>query len=382
MTGRQAFPGLGEIMSGEYKRGAWGLMGLLAGGAGLALWWSSPSGNAGLKDRAARAAISSAGDAALPIRVKSIHPKLGKDLEVSVEQPAEVAPYYRVSLLAQVAGTVKYLEKEIGDKVSAGEKLIELDTVENDPRTLGKAILRAPFDGVVASRAVDPGAFVPSANIVPGAPALLVIEKTDIVTVSMQVPDGFAAYVGLDTPAEIRMDSFPGRALGCRLTRLAPSLNPSDRTLRVEVDLYNGTAQEHKAFLAKAQMNNFADLKNRKLPVFPEGMEANGAARLLPGMFGRMRLRLRQFQNIALVPSGAIIRLGGVPYLYRVEAGVARRARVSVEMDDGTLARVFWLEQADGKDVSRELNPAEEIIFSNQGELEDGSPVQPSLSEW
>ena len=61
-------------------------------------------------------------------------------------------------------------------------------------------------------------------------------------------------------------------------------------------------------------------------------------------------------------------------------SGVAHRFRVSIELDDGTLARVFWLEQENGKDMSRELNPKEEIILSNQGELEEGTAVEPVLS--
>jgi len=313
------------------------------------------------------------------IRVKTINPKMGGGLGLSVEQPAEVSPYYRAALYAKLGGTITFLEKNIGDKVTAGEKLIELDPTVQESQVQNRYIIKAPFDGVIATRSVDSGTFVPSAAIVPGSAALLVIEKTDIVTVSMQVPDSFVAYVGIDTEAEIRMDSFPGRALKCKLSRLAPSLNSADRTLRVEVDLYNGTEAEHRAFLTKAMLNSQADLKSRKLPVFPKGLEANGAARLLPGMYGRMRLNLREFKNTALIPSGAIVRLGGVPYLYRVESGVAHRARVSIEVDDGTLARVFWLERENGEDVSRELNLKEEIILSNQGELEEGSAVEPEL---
>jgi hypothetical protein len=95
-----------------------------------------------------------------------------------------------------------------------------------------------------------------------------------------------------------------------------------------------------------------------------------------------MRLNLCEFKNTALIPSGAIVRLGGVPYLYRVESGVAHRARVSIELDDGTLARVFWLERENGKDISRELNPNEVIILSNQGDLEEGTAFQPVLSSF
>jgi len=80
--------------------------------------------------------------------------------------------------------------------------------------------------------------------------------------------------------------------------------------------------------------------------------------------------------------SRASFRLGGVPYLYRVESGVAHRARVSIGVDDGTLARVFWLEREKDIDISRELSEKEEIIISNQGELEEGTAVLPVLSKF
>ena len=80
--------------------------------------------------------------------------------------------------------------------------------------------------------------------------------------------------------------------------------------------------------------------------------------------------------------SAAIVRLGGVPYLYRVESGLAHRARVSIGVDDGTLARVFWLEREKDIDISRELSEKEEIIMSNQGELEEGTAVLPVFSKF
>lgn len=80
--------------------------------------------------------------------------------------------------------------------------------------------------------------------------------------------------------------------------------------------------------------------------------------------------------------SAASVRLGGVSYLFRMKSGMAHRARVSIGVDDGTLARVFWLEREKDIDISRELSEKEEIIISNQGELEEGTAVLPVLSKF
>lgn len=319
--------------------------------------------------------VRGAGASASAIRVKTGRPKIGAGQPMNVEQPANVTAYYRADLYAPLAGTVKVIEKTMGDEVKAGEVLAVLDPVDRQLVGADKTLLRAPFDGVISTRAADPGTFVPSATVVPGTPAIISLVRTDIVTVSMRVPDSFAAYVTSETEAELRVDSFPGRALRCRPSRISPAMSAADRTLAIEVDLYNGTKAEFDAFVAKETRTGNADLKSRGLPVFPEGLDAKGAASLKPGMYGRMKLLLANEKGAATIPSSAIFRDGGVAYVYRVENGVAKRARVQVESDDGTQARVFWLDSQGGVDASREMSETDEIVLTNQGELEDGSPV-------
>ncbi|MCX5664214.1 MAG: hypothetical protein NTY97_05880 [Planctomycetota bacterium] len=60
------------------------------------------------------------------IRTKSVRAKKNPSLEIAIDQPAFVAPYYRVSLFPQAAGIVTFIEKSIGDKVTAGERLVEI----------------------------------------------------------------------------------------------------------------------------------------------------------------------------------------------------------------------------------------------------------------
>ena len=106
-----------------------------------------------------RVALSAADT--VPIRVKSVHPKTGPDLAVGVEQPANIAPYYRADLFAKVAGTVTFLEKDMGHTVTKGEKVVVIEPVQGTPADVALGELRAPFSGVIAARAVDVGTFVP-----------------------------------------------------------------------------------------------------------------------------------------------------------------------------------------------------------------------------
>jgi multidrug resistance efflux pump len=458
------------------------------------------------------------------VTVKTVRPKRGPSLEVTVEQPAYVEAYYRAELHARVAGPVKYIEKANGDPVASGERLVEIDVpdlvqdvaqkqsvveqrkcdlqvaeamvrcaqaattaaeksvqqsesrvaaaeeeqefrrkeynrfkqlatgtspavtpdivderlkwynvakankitaeiavlkakadleeakqkiegaladvnlkkslirVAEEDRNRAQAMLdlatiRAPFDGVVARRNVDPGSFVHNAATANRAEPLLTVERTDIVTVYMKVPDKYAPYVSKDTEAVIEMTDLPGELIRGKVTRFIPSLQTPehDRTMRVEVDLYNGSQEEYQKFLEREKATGQADLKGRVLPILPAMMSSEEGApsqKLLPGMYGKMRLVLRKFQDVHLLPSQAVVRHGGTPYIYQVIDGVAHRVPVLVEMDDGKLARLRTLSTEGDKQIRHKLTGQEEIVTSNQGELSDGQAVEASHVDW
>lgn len=301
-----------------------------------------------------------------PLQVATIRPQVGTGIVATTDQPANVSAYFSVGLLPQTAGVVKFLQKDIGDRFSAGEKLVEIEPSVAPGTLVGMA---APFDGVVAARSIDPGAFVASAAVVPEVNSILDLQRTDIVTVSVGVPESFSMFLDDTTVAEVRMDALPGRVLVCKPTRFAPTFQSNDRTRQVQIDIFNGTEEQFAAFSKNTAAQ--ADLKSGKLPVFPGGLKTGESAGLMPGMFGMAKISTTRFKDAPLIPSTAILRLGGVPYLVKVENGVARRKPIAVELDNGTLARVRWSEGGTITDIS--VN--DEIISANQSAIEDGTPV-------
>jgi len=97
---------------------------------------------------------------------------------------------------------------------------------------------------------------------------------------------------------------------------------------------------------------------------------------LLPGMYGKMKLTMSQPQSALFVPSSAIVRDGGMTYLFKNENGIARRKSILIQMESGTTAAVRW--SVNG--TTQELSPDEEIVTSNQGELQDGTVIQATLA--
>ena len=300
------------------------------------------------------------------LRVATVRPQTGVGIVAVTEQPANVAAYYSVGVFPPIAGPVKFLQKGVGDRFDAGEKLIESEP-STSPGTLTPIV--APFAGTVAARSLDPGTFVPSAAVVPGVPSILVLERIDIVTVSAGVPESAAMLLDDTTVAEFRVDAVPGRVLVCKPTRFASNFQRSDRTRRVEIDVFNGT-KEQMAVFSKDKAGQ-VNLQSGKTPAFPGGLKPGESAGLLPGMFGSMKLTTVRFKELPTIPSSAILYAGGVPYLVKVENGVARRLPIAIEFDNGTLARVRW---SAGNSLS-ELSVNDEIVSAKQSAIEDGTQV-------
>ncbi|MFM1803021.1 MAG: hypothetical protein RJA81_2373 [Planctomycetota bacterium] len=320
-----------------------------------------------------------------PVQLKVIRPKIIKDFEISVEQPADVSPYYRVELYSEVAGQVIFLEKDLGDNVIAGEKLVAIrqsSSSSGAERVEEIWELKAPFDGVIASRSIDPGTFVPSAAIVPGAKPLLVLERNDIVTVSMKVPDIFSGFVTFDSMAEVQLDSLPGKVFVTKLARIAPSLNSADRSLTVQVDIYNRSLTEYEQFSRKFKENQGADLKSRRLPPFPGGVQINQAADLIPGMYGKIRLRFQNLAERPLIPSISIIRRGGMDYLFSLDSGIVRLRPITIHYNNGELALVSWLVRSESAKSISPLTTSDKIILTQLSDLEDGQPAISIESDW
>ena len=97
--------------------------------------------------------------------------------------------------------------------------------------------ITAPFSGVVTRRNVDPGDFISNSASSTSSATLMTVERMDLVTVSAKVADNTASYLSRETEAVIELDDRPDLPIRGRVTRFAPSIDGSDRTVRVEVDL-------------------------------------------------------------------------------------------------------------------------------------------------
>ena len=91
-------------------------------------------------------------------------------------------------------------------------------------------VLRAPFDGEVAERLLDPGGFAR-----PGSPILTLLDRTKV-RVLIDVPESDFSVVAVNTQVRMHMVSTGAKMTGA-VARRAPAADSATRTVHAEVDL-------------------------------------------------------------------------------------------------------------------------------------------------
>ena len=233
---------------------------------------------------------------------------------------------------------------------------------------------------------VDPGSFVQNATT-GTSDVLISIAKVDLVTVSAKFPDSIAPSITNGMPALVRIDDLPGVSIPAKVTRFAPTLQNADRTLRVEVDLFNGDEADY-ARLTQAGTNRFTKGFADSIPIraFPESKQSN-TRRLIPGMTGSVKLTIGSFGDAFVLPSTALYSKSGVSFILVVQDGITKELPVRVQINDGKTVLVAILEnqkQSNGiqSEVSSELTGDEQVVIARQLEIGARTPVQLGLTDW
>lgn len=193
--------------------------------------------------------------------------------------------------------------------------------VQNAERSLDHATINAPFAGMIADRAIDPGAYVTT-----GAQLLTLVDLTSL-EFQASAPVSYAPLIEQGQRVELTVEGVRGRAFTGRVERINPVAIEGSRMLPVYVGLDN----------------------------------AGGVLR--GGMFASGRLILEQKDEAIGIPTGALREDNEGDYVLRREGGRVVRQAVEVarEWDGGRMV-----------EISEGLEPGDVIVGQPLSQLRAG----------
>jgi len=155
---------------------------------------------------------------------------------------------YQAQYQSQIAG-VNALEKAIlaqrANIAAAEANLARLNEMQ------GYRIVKAPFAGVITLRNVDVGALVTS-----GSTMLYRIAQTGTLRTYVNVPQANSSSIHAGQKALVSVTNLPGRTFTGTVARTANSLDPSSRTLLVEVQVPNPDGALMPGMYAQVDFSN------------------------------------------------------------------------------------------------------------------------------
>ena len=193
---------------------------------------------------------------------------------------------------------------------------------------LGFQKVYAPFDGVITRRNTDIGALIDAGANAPSR-ELFRLAAIHQLRVFVSVPQVYAQTARPGTAATITLDEMPGKVFKGTLARTANAIDPSARTLLVEVDVAN-----------------------------PDG-------ELLPGAYLVVHLRVGRAIKAVTIPASTLLFRAEGLRVGVVKNGQAQLVPVKIGRDYGRSVEI----------VSG-LSPADAVILDPPDSLVSGTPVR------
>jgi len=233
------------------------------------------------------------------------------------------ARYNRAQTLKQ-EGTIS---AEQFDQMASQLRVDQADTESAEKtlammrKKLADTEIKAPFTGSVQKRMVSLGEYVS-----PGKQIYELI-ATDPIKLRCPMPERFVPLAKVGMPVKLAIDAKPGASYTGTITRIAPALDESSRTLLIEAEVAN-----------------------------PDGI-------LKPGFFAHVTMDLGRDRAL-FVPSLAVLRYAGVARVFIVEHGVVRAREVTTGSVVG-----------DQVEITGGLKEGERVAVSEVDRLADGTAV-------
>ena len=192
--------------------------------------------------------------------------------------------------------------------------------------------LVAPFSGVISGKYFEPGEMYTGSPVMSiGKPAVISMIQIDQLKMLVSVSERYFPVLSKNSKVIVSTDVYPQQTFEAAIHQIYPTIDPMSRTFKVEILVKN-----------------------------PQGL-------LAPGMFARVKIELEKV-NANLLPAISVLKMQGANqrFVYVNRDGVAKRIFVTTgkRVDDKIEV------------VSEELKSGDQVIFTGQARLVDGSLIE------
>ena len=189
---------------------------------------------------------------------------------------------------------------------------------------LSKMTLSAPFDGIAGLREVSVG------DVVTPGQNLMHVVDIDPIKVDFRVPELYVESVATGQQLAVTLDAFPGERFRGEVYAIDPQIDVKGRSILIRATV------------------------------------PNSEGRLRPGLFARVELALKRFDDAITVPEEAIVPQGDKQLVYRISEGKAEIVPVKLGIRRATMVQVL-----------EGLKPGDVVITAGQIKLRPGAAVNP-----
>jgi membrane fusion protein, multidrug efflux system len=247
--------------------------------------------------------------------------------EAEAKWRADEITYGRLATAAVTPGVVAPNDLQIAKRTVEADRA----RVQSLKEMEGYLVITAPFDGVITTRNVHPGALVgPAGGGGAGAnPPLVRLEQTVHLRLMVPVPETYTGGIAPGQTVKFTVPAFPGQTFHGAIARIAHSVEMKTRTMPVEIDVDN-----------------------------PSGL-------LAPGMFPEVDWPVRRAQPTLFVPTKSVATTTELTFVIRVRQETVEWVKVQKGRTVENLVEVFGDLSAGDSVAARgtdELRPGTKVV--------------------
>jgi multidrug efflux pump subunit AcrA (membrane-fusion protein) len=252
-----------------------------------------------------------------------------RTLQAYIEVNGNIVSEKQVAVVPDAAGKLVSMKVSLGSLVQKGALVAEVD-----PSRPGAAYslspVYAPISGTVVSNPLTIGSTVSTGT------TLLTLAAAGSTEIEAAIPEREVGQLRTGLRADVFLEAFPGEVFAAELIRLSPVVDPVSRTKQIILTFIREDS------------------------------------RINPGMFARIKLNTRTYQNVVSIPEDAIVENRGTTVVYVALFGNTPEGTTRVSMRE-----IETGVSVDGEvEVKSGLYSGEEVVIQGQQFLGDGAAVR------